>query len=127
MPIVRIDIPEGHPRERLLELRRRMQAAIERTWARDHIYIAIRETVCDAPDGSAIVTVDLRPGRGKEADRAQALYAEALAALRATTGVDEKRFVLLVRQFPEWSFVVDGGRSLPGLDEITPELAAGGA
>lgn len=127
MPIVRIDVPEGHPRERLLELKRRMQGAIERTWARDHIYVAVREMVSDAADGSAIVTVDLRPGRGKEAERARALYAEALAALRETTGIDPKRFVLLIRQFPEWSFVVDGGGSLPDLDEITPHLASGGA
>jgi hypothetical protein len=71
-------------------------------------------------DATAIVTVDLRPGRGEEKQRARALYREALEALRRTVGTEPERFVLLIREFPEWAFVVDGGQSLPPLGQITP-------
>lgn len=37
MPIVRVDIPEGHSRETRLELKRSLEDCIARTWAKDHI------------------------------------------------------------------------------------------
>jgi phenylpyruvate tautomerase PptA (4-oxalocrotonate tautomerase family) len=123
MPIVRVDVPEGHPRKARLDLKRSLEEAIARTWARDHIYVAVREMLAEPGDKSAIVTVDLRPGRGKEQERARALYREALEALRRTMGTEPDRFVLLIREFPEWAFVVDGGQSLPPLGQITPALA----
>lgn len=122
MPIIRVDIPEGHGREKRLQLKRMLQDCIARTWARDHIYIAIHEALTEQGDPTVMMTVDLRPGRGKEPERASALYREVLEALRNTIGVDPDRFVLLIREFPEWAFVVDGGKSLPSLDYITPAL-----
>ena len=123
MPVVRVDVPEGHPREKLLRIKRRVEDSIARTWAKDHIYVAVREVLAEPGDRSAIVTVDLRPGRGKEEERASALYEQVLAALRENIGTDADRFVLLVREFPERAFVVDGGKRLPPLEKITPDLA----
>jgi len=123
MPIVRVDIPEGHPREKRVELKRLLEDCIARTWAKEHIYVAVHEMLAEPSDRTAIVTVDLRPGRGKEAERARALYREALGALQKTLNNDPERFVLLIREFPEWAFVVSGGTSLLPLERITPALA----
>ena len=123
MPIVRVDIPEGHPRETRLRLKRNLEDCIARTWAKEHIYVALHEMLAEPGDRTAIITVDLRPGRGKESERAQALYRDALEALRGTIGTDPERFVLLIREFPDWAFVVSGGKSLPPLSQITPALA----
>jgi len=125
MPIVRVDIPEGHPREVRLKLKGSLEDCIARTWAKEHIYVAVREMLAEPSDQTAIVTVDLRPGRGKEPERARAFYREALEALRGTVGTDPERFVLLIREFPEWAFVVSGGKSLPPLEQITPALQQG--
>jgi phenylpyruvate tautomerase PptA (4-oxalocrotonate tautomerase family) len=125
MPIVRVDIPEGHPREVLLKLKGSLEDCIARTWAKEHIYVAIHEMLAEPADRTAIITVDLRPGRGKEPERARAFYREALEALRGTVGTDPERFVLLIREFPEWAFVVSGGKSLPPLEQITPALQPG--
>ena len=122
MPIVRVDVPVECPRAALVELRRRVEQAIARTWAKDHIYVAVRTMVTAPGDRTAIVTVDLRPGRGEEERRARLLYRELLEALRTSIGTDPERFVLLVREFPERCFVVDGGKRLPPLKELTPEL-----
>jgi phenylpyruvate tautomerase PptA (4-oxalocrotonate tautomerase family) len=122
MPIVRVDVPEGYPRDKLFELKRRVEESIARTWAKEHIYVSIREMLAEPGDRSAIVTVDLRPGRGQEEQRAAALYREILDALRKDMNTDPDRFVLLVREFPERAFVVSGGRRLPPLEQITPDL-----
>jgi phenylpyruvate tautomerase PptA (4-oxalocrotonate tautomerase family) len=123
MPIIRVDIPEGHPREARLEIQRGLAESVARTWAKDHIYVAVREMLAEPGDATAIVTVDLRPGRGKEPERARALYREVLELLQRTVGTTPERFVLLIREFPDWAFVVDGGQSLPPLGRITPALA----
>ena len=122
MPIVRIDVPEGHPRNELLQLKQRVEESIARTWAKEHIYVAVREMLAEPGDRSAIVTVDVRPGRGGEEQRAAALYREVLDALKKGMNIDANRFVLLVREFPERGFVVSGGKRLPPLEQITPEL-----
>ena len=122
MPIIRVDIPEGHPREARLRLKRMLEESVARTWAKEHIYVALHEMLAEPADRTAIITVDLRPGRGKESERARALYREALDALQKTVGTDPERFVLLIREFPEWAFVVSGGASLPPLGQITPVL-----
>ena len=83
MPIVRVDVPDECPRAALVQLRRRIEEAIARTWAKDHIYVAIRTMVTAPGDHTAIATVDLRPGRGEEERRAQMLYRELVEALRS--------------------------------------------
>lgn len=125
MPIARVDIPEGHSRAVRLDLKKRLENCIARTWAKDHIYVAVHEMLAEEKDRTAIVTVDLRPGRGNEKERARSLYREALGALRETVGTDPDRFVMLIREFPDWAFVVDGGKRLPALEVITPVLVAG--
>jgi phenylpyruvate tautomerase PptA (4-oxalocrotonate tautomerase family) len=122
MPIIRVDVPEGHAAEKRLELKRELEHAIARTWANDHIYVAVQEMAADPSDRTAIITVDLRPGRGEEARRARNLYQDALSVLQRTFDTDPKRFVLLIREFPEWAFVVAGGQSLPPLSQVTPVL-----
>jgi len=122
MPIVRVDVPDQCPREVLVELRRRIEQAIARTWAKDHIYVAIHPMVTAPGDRTAIVTVDLRPGRGEEERRSNMLYRELLEVLRSSIHTDADRFVLLIREFQERCFVVDGGKRLPPLKELTPKL-----
>lgn len=122
MPIVRVDVPQGHSQDELLKLKRRVEESIARTWAKEHIYVAVREMLSEPGDRSAIVTVDLRPGRGREEQRAAALYREIFSALEKGLDTDANRFVLLVREFPERAFVVSGGKRLPPLEQITPEL-----
>lgn len=122
MPVVRVDVPEGHSREGLRAVRRGIEKAVSNTWATSHIYVSVREMIAEPGDRSAIVTVDLRPGRGQEAERAAALYREVLQVLKSALGTDADRLVLLVREFPERCFVVDGGKRLPPLAELTPQL-----
>lgn len=122
MPVVRVDVPEGHSREKLRAVRRGIERAIARTWASNHIYVAVREMVAEPGDRSAVVTVDLRPGRGREDERAAALYREVLETLQSVLDTDPERLVLLIREFPERCFVVDGGKRLPPLAELTPQL-----
>ena len=81
MPIIRVDVPAGHPRNTLLTLKRRIEESIERTWTKEHIYVALSEMITEPGDRSAIITIDLRPGRGQEEQRAAAFYADVLAAL----------------------------------------------
>ena len=125
MPIIRVDVPAGHPRGELLNLKRRIEQAIARTWAKEHIYVAVTEMITEPGDRSAIITIDLRPGRGEEEQRAAAFYADALAALKSGFNTDENHFVLLVREFPERCFVVSGGKRLPPLARLTPKLQTG--
>ena len=77
MPIVRVDVPEGHSRQALVLLKRSLEASIARTWAREHSSVALREMLSEPGDRAVIMTVDLRPGRGQELERAKALYREA--------------------------------------------------
>lgn len=122
MPIVRVDVPEGRSRNELLQLKLQIEQSIARNWAKEHIYVSVREMIAEPGDQTAIVTVDLRPGRGGEGQRAAALYREVLDALKKGVNTDADRFVLLVREFPERAFVVSGGTRLPPLAQITPEL-----
>ena len=42
MPIMRADIPDWASRVQMAALRLELQGCIERTWAREHIWIAVR-------------------------------------------------------------------------------------
>lgn len=121
MPIVRIEIPQGHPREQKARLKRRIHDCIVASWAKEHIYIAITEMFSEPGEQQAIVTVDLRPGRGREAERTRALYEGVAKAFRECLSPSPTEFVLLVRQVPAEGFATEGG-PLPELDRITPAL-----
>jgi hypothetical protein len=97
MPIIRLDVPQGHPRHVLLELKRGIEDAIARTWAKEHIYVALHEMLTEKDDRTAIMTVDLRPGRGSENERSSALYQLAASSLEKCIGTDRQHFVLLIR------------------------------
>jgi phenylpyruvate tautomerase PptA (4-oxalocrotonate tautomerase family) len=121
VPLVRIDIPEGHSREQKATLKRRIHECIVASWAKEHIYIAITEMFSEPGGEQAIVTVDLRPGRGREAERTRALYDGVAKAFLECLSPPPREFVLLVRQVPAEGFATEGG-PLPELDLITPAL-----
>lgn len=121
MPIIRVDIPEGHGRETKAALRKQIHDCIARTWAKEHIYIAIREMFTEPGEEQVIMTVDLRPGRGQEALRTNALYRGVDHALGQLLHPKPKSWVLLVRQVPAEGFATEAG-PLPDLSEITPAL-----
>ena len=50
MPIIRVDIPEGHPREARQGLKRTLEECVARTWAKEHIYVALHEMLTPVPD-----------------------------------------------------------------------------
>jgi phenylpyruvate tautomerase PptA (4-oxalocrotonate tautomerase family) len=121
VPIIRIDIPEGHARDQKARLQKRIHECIAATWAKEHIYIAITEMFSQPGQEQAIVTVDLRPGRGREAERTRALHEGVAKAFLECLSPPPREFVLLVRQVPAEGFATEGG-PLPRLDLITPAL-----
>lgn len=121
MPIVRVDIPEGHSRNTKAELRRRVWQCIHETWAKEHIYVAVREMYTEPGEEQAIVTVDLRPGRGQEQARTNALYRGVAQAFEDMPEPKPRTFVLLVRQVSADGFATEAG-PLPDLSKITPAI-----
>jgi len=123
MPIIRMDVPEGLTRDQKAALRAKVHQAIAKTWANEHIYVAIREMFSEPGERLVIVTVDLRPGRGREEERGMALNALLLQALSETIGARQEDLVLLIRETPWHGFIAQGER-LRDLELITPELEA---
>lgn len=121
MPIVRLDLPEGHSRETKSKLKKRIRECIVETWAKEHIYIAIREMFTEPGEEQAIMTVDLRPGRGQEQARTNALYRGVVKALQDLPDPKPETFVMLVRQVPAEGFATEAG-PLPDLGEVTPAI-----
>ena len=121
MPIIRIDIPEGHSREEKQELHRTVHDAIASTWANQHIWITLREKFSPEGDVSVIVTVDLRPGRGREQERLRAFFDAIEPAFRSIVGATREDMIILVRDFPQHA-CLSGGDELPPLESLTPML-----
>ena len=121
MPIIRIDIPEGHSRAEKQELHRTVHDAIASTWANQHIWIALREKFSPEGDVSVIVTVDLRPGRGREQERLRVFFAAIEPAFRSIVGATREDMIILVRDFPQHA-CLSGGDELPPLESLTPML-----
>lgn len=79
MPVVRVDIPEGHPpstKDRLREgIKRAINDVIDPGQGGRHpetckwIYVSIREAYASIGDGLPTVTIDTRPGRKSEQKR----------------------------------------------------------
>jgi len=121
VPIIRADIPTGQSDEAKAVLRNRIRDAVARTWATEHIYIAIGEMFTDPDDVQAIVTVDLREGRGHEKKRSELLHRMIRDSLNDVLNPRPHSFVLLIRQLPAEAFATEGGE-LPPLSAITPDL-----
>jgi len=121
MRILRIDVPEGLTREQKATLQKEIRRCVELTWAKEHVYITIRDMFSEPGDRTTIMTMDLRPGRGHENERAEKLYAMALEVLKQTVPLEARDFVMLIREVPEHGFIV-GGQRLPALERITPAL-----
>ena len=121
MPIIRIDIPEGHSRGEKQELHRAVHDAIASTWANQHIWIALREKFTPEDDVSVIITVDLRPGRGREQERLRAFFDAVEPVFRRIVGATREDMIILVRDFPQHA-CLSGGEELPSLESLTPEL-----
>lgn len=122
MPVVRIDLPDWSSREQMQQLRSEVTDCIARTWAREHIWVAVRPMYADPQDATVIMTVDLRDGRGQEAERTRALFDVSLRAFNRVLGTTDDRLIVLVRKFKSEE-AVSGGKQLPPLSELTPDLS----
>ena len=121
MPIIRVDIPEGHSREEKQELYRTVHDSIASTWANQHIWIALREKFTLEGDVSVLITVDLRPGRGREQERLRAFFDAIQPTFHRIAGTTREDMIILVRDFPQHA-CLSGGDELPPLESLTPEL-----
>lgn len=124
MPILRADVPDWASRAQMAELRRGLQICVERTWAREHIWVAVRGVYADEAEATVIMTIDLRDGRGQEKERTRALFDEALEVCNRILGTKDEDLIVLVRKF-EQDECVSGGDELPALSQLTPELRRG--
>lgn len=102
-------------------IRKGLQICIELTWAREHIWIAVRGMYAELGEATVILTVDLRDGRGQEKERTRALFNEALAVFNSVLGTKADGLILLVRKFMQ-DECISGGAELPALSQLTPEL-----
>lgn len=101
MPVIRIEVPEGTPKETKHRIRIGAKQAVLDTLApkeTKYDYVAVREVFGEIGDGVPLITVDLRPGR--EAKRKKAL-ADAIAALLKTElSVEAADIYVLYRENP---------------------------
>src|SRR5262249_44927623 len=107
--------------EQMKVLRAGLRGCIERTWAREHIWIAVRHMYAEPSEKSVILTVDLRDGRGQEKERTRALFDQALAVCNQLIGTTDNTLILLVRYFDQEE-CISGGHELPPLSQLTPKL-----
>lgn len=121
MPIVRADVPDWTTKEQMGKIRIGLIDCMIRTWAKDHLWISVRPMYAEPNDPTVIVTVDLRDGRGLEAERTHALFDVALQLFGSTIGTTDDKLIVLVRKF-EQKECVSGGATLPPLSELTPSL-----
>ena len=121
MPIIRIDIPEGHDKAVKNALYEAVHHSISTTWAKEHIWIALREKFSPPGNAQVIVTVDLRPGRGGEAERLHAFFDDVQRAFEDIIGTTREDMIVLIRDFPQEACLSEG-RTLPPLEALTPEL-----
>lgn len=121
MPIIRVDVPEGHGREKLGKIYDAVERWMIATWAKEHIWISIGEKFTPPGNKQVIMTVDLRPGRGKEEERLRALFDGLQKELAALIGTAPETMIVLIRYF-EQGACLSGGDPLPSLEELTPAL-----
>lgn len=123
MPIVRADVPEWLSYEQRKEIRAQLHGCIERTWFREHIWVAVRPYTSEPDERTVIVTVEVRDGRGHEKERAEAMYAETQAVMQRIVGTTPAELIVLCRKFSQED-CVSGGAELPPLDDATPPVSS---
>ncbi|MEE8351262.1 MAG: tautomerase family protein [Rhodospirillales bacterium] len=114
MPVIRIEIPEGTPKETKKNIRGGVKQAVLDTLApkeTKYDYVGIREVFGVIGDGVPLVTVDLRPGR--EPERKKALVDAIAAILKTELGVAPEDVYVLFRENPAENHYC-GGEPLPG-------------
>ena len=128
MPIVRADVPSWASNAQMSAIRTGLHPCIERTRAREHIWVAVRGMFAEPGETTVMLTVDLRDGRGQERERTQALFDEALDVLNRVLGTTDDKLIVLVRKFGQ-DECISGGGELPPLSQLTPALKSknGGA
>lgn len=121
MPIIRCDIPSGHDTATKDALYKALHRAIAENWAKEHIWIALSEKHTPDDNNQVMMTVDLRPGRGNEAARRDALYDQVQREFEALIGTKAEDFILLIRDFPDEA-CISAGAPLPPLESLTPDV-----
>ena len=113
MPTLRIDVPEGTPREIKKNIREGAKQAVLETLApkeTKYDYVAVREVFAEIGDGVPLAVVDLRPGR--EVARKQALVDALAALLKRELDVDPVDLYVMFRENPAETHYC-GGTPLP--------------
>lgn len=121
MPIIRVDVPEGHGREKLGAIHDAVERWMIATWAKEHLWISVSEKFTPPGNRQTIVTVDLRPGRGREEERLRAFFDGLQKELARLIGTTPDNMIVLIRYF-EQGACLSGGDPLPSLEELTPDL-----
>lgn len=101
MPVIRIEVPEGTPRDTKQRIREGSKQAVLDTLApkeTKYDYVAVREVFGEIGDGVPLITVDLRPGR--EAERKKALTDAIAGLLKIELNVDAHDVYVLFRENP---------------------------
>ena len=122
MPIVRADVPEWLTHEQRMEIRRELHGCIERTWFKEHIWVAVRTYTSEPEERMVIMTVEVRGGRGHDRERAEACFDEALDIFSRVVGTTEEELIVLCRKFGQ-DDCISGGDELPPLDTATPDIS----
>ena len=121
MPIVRVDVPEWVSHEQKLEVRKEMHGCIERTWFKEHIWVAVRDYTSEPDERMVIMTVEVRDGRGHDKERAEALFLEAQEVFQRIVGTQPSEFIVLCRKFGQED-CISAGDELPPLETATPPV-----
>jgi hypothetical protein len=121
MPIIRVDVPAGHGKKKLAALYQAIERWIAAAWAKEHIWISLREKFSPPGNRQVIVTVDLRPGRGKERERLRVFFDGIQKAFKPLIGTTPEDLIVLIRDFPQHA-CLSGGDELPPLKSLTPKL-----
>ena len=121
MPIVRVAVPEWVSHEQKLEVRKEMHGCIERTWFKEHIWVAVRDYTSEPDERMVIMTVEVRDGRGHDKERAEALFLEAQEVFQRIVGTQPSELIVLCRKFGQEDCISAGGE-LPPLETATPPV-----
>ena len=121
MPFVRVDVPEGLSRETKVRIREGLHDAVAKSWFKEHIWIAIRDMYAEPGEKTVLMSCGVRPGRGQEAERTQALYEYAQKVMEKEIGTTPDEMILTMYEF-EQHMCISGGGQLPPLDDGTPAL-----
>lgn len=113
MPVIRVDIPHGHPDDTKAALKKAIKDAVITVLdpkMTKYIYISIRDAYAEVGDGAPLVTVDLRPGR--EAARKVRLVESLSTVFSEVLGARPEDLYVLFRETPASEHFC-GGQPLP--------------